>query len=130
LANGLSTAVIEYSVCTLWEDSPRHLLKECTVKPIKAEVEDRLLSGVEDKFEPASGTAFASITITGCALKVTNLEVTGTQNCNLPSGEVLKVEHKVECKEVGSNLKLGTKIATFKGNINIKQESSEEWAAE
>jgi hypothetical protein len=98
----------------------------CVVPPIKFKVKDKLLSGAEDLFEPASGKLFVEIRIEVCALKGT-YPVEGTQICNLPGGETEAVEHLIECTPTGSKLELGKKPAKFTSTEHVRLTSNKKW---
>jgi hypothetical protein len=129
-APGNSTATITYEECS-FEGAAG-----CTVKSptqpagtIVAKVLDRLVEKegkVLDEFFEKTGVAFTTIEIGVCALKST-LEVKGTQKCELPSGEVFKRLHEIECLATGSSLKLGTKEATYEGNASIQLKDLVSW---
>jgi hypothetical protein len=81
--------------------------------------------------KPSQGTVFTKITIKAkagqeCVLAITEGEVTGEQECELPGAAVEKVEHEVKCNTTGSKLKFAGKVATFSVRENVKLVDTEE----
>jgi hypothetical protein len=65
-------------------------------------------------FRPSTGTLWTRLTIRAkqqqeCALAITEAELTGEQECELPEAAVEKVEHEVKCNTTGSKLKFAGK---------------------
>jgi hypothetical protein len=112
---GKSKAKINYEECSL------EGLSGCTVPNIEAKVLDRLIENsttkeVEDEFIEEGAGPFATVVIEVCVLRG-SYKVTGTQKCELPKGQELGLVHEIKCTEGGSSLKLGSKPASYTGNV-------------
>jgi hypothetical protein len=99
-----------------------------------------LTSGrIEDKLEPPSGAAFASISIEGvensCVIaepeKPKTFNITGFQLCETDKSnaeiETAAVTHKIICKTSGSGLELGTNGAEMTSEATLKLTSGKKW---
>jgi hypothetical protein len=129
-AAGISTdTVITYEECSLSQvvNHNKEALGTCkvgTAGTIKTNaLKDLLITGKgigpEDEFEPETGTTFAEIAVTGCALESTN-KVTGKQICQLPEGIASKLEHEVVCSPSGGELKFAGEPASYYGTEKVK----------
>jgi hypothetical protein len=138
-AGGKSTdTVITYEECSLAQ-VVKHVKEPlaCTVGTagvIKTNaLKDLLITGKgigpEDEFEPETGTTFAEISVTGCALESTN-KVTGKQICSLPAATVGKLEQEVACLPSGGELKYGGEPASYYGTEKVKLVNGWWWDAE
>jgi hypothetical protein len=132
-AAGASTGTISFSGCTVKAGSK----EKCkVVEPITAELKDQLVEvkkALQDEFSPAEGGIFVKITIEAeggtCSVAGT-FEVTGTQNCELPSSTVEALEHEIVCKPV-KTLKLGGEEAKFTSTqVITTEEPHKEFSAQ
>jgi hypothetical protein len=121
---GDSTANVKFTECKVVGAAT------CKVtEPVEFNVIDELTifkQAAGELFEPASGFTFVEITVTGCSLEG-KYKAKGKQQCELPEGEVEKVEHNVVCKPEGSELKLNTAVANFTSTETVKLESGKKW---
>jgi len=133
--------VITYEECKLFTVSKYVKTEQpkCIVANITTEkLNDYLIMGKgigpEDEFEPATGTTFAKIKITGaeCSFAPAEEVVTGKQICQLPEATVGKVEHEIECSPSGGSLKFGAAAvpASYYGTANVKLTNGWSWGAE
>jgi hypothetical protein len=95
---------------------------------------------IEDKLEPPSGAAFASISIEGkepsCVIAETEnpktFNITGYQLCETDKSnaeiETAAVTHKIICKTSGGGLELGTNGAEMTSEATLKLISSKKWS--
>lgn len=128
---GKSSATIKYTECKLYEEATGKVVTSCIVENITATALDELegpKGAIEDKFTPKENEEFTKIKITGssCVLKGT-FEIKGSFKCELPSAESHVVEHEINCKESGSNLKFASKPMTFRGSIKVMLSSKDPW---
>jgi hypothetical protein len=113
---GKTKGLILFLQCTVVKPA------NCTLNPsdIHAVFTDQLIGhpgAAEDEFTGSKNAAtkeFASLNIegAGCVAKG-EFAVTGTQKCALPEFGTALVVHDIDCKKSGSNLKLGTAVASF-----------------
>lgn len=115
--------------------------KNCKVKepagcavaePIVAKFTDELVGAApEDEFTGSgAGEEFASVHITGCALE-NFYKVKGKQLCKLDAAHAtLQAEHELKCTKAGSNLKLGSEVASFSSAAKVKLVGGGSWAIE
>ncbi len=124
---GKTKATITYEECSLTG------LSGCKVPNIIAKVNDKLIENagkeIEDEFEQEGTEPFATIEIETCTLKG-KYKVTGTQKCALPKGKEFLVLHEIACATSGSNLKLASEKATYKGTASVEMASKNKWAVE
>jgi hypothetical protein len=113
---GKTKGLILFLQCTVVKPT------SCTLNPsdIHAVFTDQLIGhpgAAEDEFTGSKNVAtkeFAELNIEGAACVAKGkFAVTGTEKCALPAFGTPLVVHDIDCKKSGSNLKLGTEVASF-----------------
>jgi hypothetical protein len=83
--------------------------------------------------EPESGTVFVTIEYKDkgteeCALNALKLELAGSQTCEWEAGlNLASLDHLLNCKKTGSNLKFGANTATYEGVSHVHLSNDALW---
>jgi hypothetical protein len=84
--------------------------------------------------EPEAGTVFVTLEyknkgVEECALNAVKFEVTGTQTCEWEAGvtTVISLDHLLNCKATGSNLKFGGNAGTYEGVGHVHLSNDALW---
>jgi hypothetical protein len=140
---GTSTAKMTFEECALVKPANCELSPGSkTIETVELKDELELTGSgkrIEDKFQPKTGTTFASIGIEGkessCVIAHVGEEigfaVSGSQACEVDtSNTVAETEattHKMKCIAAGG-LKIGTNPAEITSEVTVKLKSGKKWS--